>query len=46
MAFNALFFLAHDLPATVPVAAAMLVVEGRRRLRTWRHRVEPLGAPA
>ena len=46
MAFNALFFLAHDLPATVPVAAAMLLVEGRRGLRRWRQRVEPLPATA
>jgi hypothetical protein len=43
--FDALFLVAHDLPATVPVAAAMVVVEARRRLRRWRRPIDAV-APA
>jgi hypothetical protein len=43
--FDALFLVAHDLPATVPVAAAMVLVEARRRLHGWRRRVDGV-APA
>jgi hypothetical protein len=33
LAFDTLFLVAHNLPATVPVAAAMVIVELRGRLR-------------
>jgi hypothetical protein len=45
LAFDSLFFVAHDLPATVPVAAAMLLVEVRCRFSRRRRMVEPLAAP-
>jgi hypothetical protein len=46
IAFDGLFFVAHDLPATVPVAAAMLLVEARRRFSTRRRVVVEAIAPA
>jgi hypothetical protein len=42
LAFDTLFLVVHDLPATVPVAAAMGLMELRRRVRSRRRRAEPL----
>jgi hypothetical protein len=41
LAFDSLFLVVHNLPATVPVAAAMAIVELRNRVRTRRRVPEP-----
>jgi hypothetical protein len=45
LSFDLLFLVAHSLPATVPVAAALIVVEARGRLRRRPSRVA-VPAPA
>jgi hypothetical protein len=45
LAFDSLFLVADDLPATVPVAAAMVIVELRRRVRSRRRAPEPMVQP-
>ena len=44
LAFDSLFLVVHNLPATIPVAAAMGIVELRRRLMSRRRMPEPLVA--
>ena len=45
LAFDSLFLVVHDLPATVPVAAAMVIVELRRRVGSRRRVPEPMVQP-
>jgi len=45
LAFDTLFLVVHNLPATVPVAAAMVIVELRGRVRSSRRSPEPLLQP-
>jgi hypothetical protein len=48
LAFDSLFLVVHNLPATVPVATAMLIVELRQRVRVRRRVLlrQPAPAPA
>jgi hypothetical protein len=45
LAFDTLFLVVHNLPATVPVAAAMVIVELRRRVHSRRRLPEPMLQP-
>jgi hypothetical protein len=45
LGFDSLFLVVHNLPATVPVAGAMVIVELRRRVRSRQRLPEPALQP-